>query len=145
MAHLIHWARRVRVTHSRRAMFALTTHGLSVALVAAFLVVGPTFAAPPGPSISLSPSAAVPGAGVTVSGANFGCKSVDLAFDGISVGSASPTKKAFSASITIPSSATPGAALHTVTASCGGHKGAAQAPLPSFAPTPTWRRSREVQ
>jgi Domain of unknown function DUF11 len=125
MTHLVRWAHRVRFGHTRRAALALTTLGLSLALVAAFLVVGPTFAAPPSPSITLSPSAAVPGASVSVSGANFGCKSVDLAFDTTSVGTATVTKKAFSASVTIPSAATAG--QHMVTASCGGHNGSAQA------------------
>jgi hypothetical protein len=139
MTHLVRWAHRLRVTHSRRAVLALTTLGLSIALVAAFLAVGPTFAAPPSSSITLSPSAAIPGANVTVSGANFNCKSVDLAFDGASVGTASPTKKAFSASITVPSDAFPGGpALHTMTASCAGQKSdksAAQASFTVLAPT----------
>jgi hypothetical protein len=60
---------------------------------------------------------------------------VVLAFDDASMGIASPTKKAFSATITIPSAATPGAALHTVTASCDGHKGAARATFTVLRPT----------
>ena len=124
MTHLVHWARRFRFTHTRRAMLSLSILGLCVALVAALLVVGPTFAASPSPSVTLSPSAAEPGASVTVSGANFACKSVDLAFDGTSVGTASPTKKTFSATITVPSAAIAGE--YTVTASCGGHKDTAQ-------------------
>jgi len=127
MTHLVRWARHVRFAHSRRAVFALTTLGLAVALVAGLLVVGPTFAAPPSPSLTLSPTAAPPGASVTVSGANFGCKSVDLAFDSTNLGTASPSKKTFSASITVPSSAPAG--QHMLTASCAGHKGAAQAPF----------------
>lgn len=133
MIHLGRWARRFRAAHTRRGVFVLATLGLSLALVAALVGVGQTLATPASPSITLSPSEAVAGTAVTVDGARFNCKSVDLAFDGTSVGTASPTKKAFSATITVPSSVTVG--QHKVTASCAGHKGAAQATFTVLSPS----------
>jgi hypothetical protein len=125
MIHLVRRAHHFRIAHTRRAVFAMVTIGLCVALVAAFFEVGQARAASPSPSITLSPSEAVAGTAVTVDGANFTCRSVDLAFDGTSVGTASSTAKAFSARIPTPIDATFG--THMVTASCPGRKRAAQA------------------